>query len=76
VPDRSGKPGIDGALFESLPKARALIAWDEMAPLAHAARFAQDGGAADGHRRRAKIVDYFTRGRLAGGGPAAALFRD
>ncbi len=75
VPDRSGKPGIDGALFEKFFKeARALIAWDDdgaagsRCPLGPKTAAAADALTAV----EAKIVDYFTRGRLAGFDPRAA----
>ncbi|MBL8739835.1 MAG: hypothetical protein JNK04_02040 [Myxococcales bacterium] len=69
VPDRSGKPGIDGALHEKFFKeARAVIAWDDDGKAdARCPLGPKTGAAADALTAvEAKIVDYFTRCRLAG----------
>lgn len=68
VPDRSGKPGIDGTLFEKFFKeARALVAWDDEGALgARCPLGPKTAAAADVLTTvEAKVVDYFTRCRLA-----------
>jgi hypothetical protein len=75
VPDRNGQSGIDTELTDKFFKeARALIAWDEegthdpFCPLGPKTAVAADALTAV----EAKIVDYFTRCRVAGFDPRTA----
>jgi hypothetical protein len=67
IPDRSGKPGIDQPRIDAFfAEAEALLAWHARADAAVLPLGDATAAAADAVRVvRAKIDDYFTRGRLA-----------
>jgi hypothetical protein len=75
VPDRSGKPGVDASLVEAFFAAAAtLVAWSDRGETEPGLRpFGDDtAAAADAVRAvRAKVDDWFARGRVAAFDPRA-----